>query len=224
MNTVQKSQVNKPRINVSIEETEEAMLDLLYGNQAPNEKLAWWSSALSLQTPLPRNCSNTRVMTQWVDSPLPENRQEIKDALCGVMWSTVNTLYAIEALCNARAIDFDCGDTLESQRAWREKMVAIIPGMASKLVSWALFIYNPLGCLLTTVDCHHANRMGIVQATIAGSSKAKLTAYYQAENRLIAECQALYPEKLYTVVAACLWLNYRNEGITSHRGISCRWY
>lgn len=213
----------KEKINVTIEETSAAMLDLLQGGKEPSALLAWWSSALSLRTELSRNGNNTRVISQYVNSGLP-SRDVLKSQLLGVMESQLDTLYALERLHNEGTINFDCGTTLSEQRAWREKMVATIPGMACKLVSWACFIYKPYETLLLTVDCHHANRMGIDQSTIAGTSKCKQAAYYQAEEKLLAECRALYPELPPTVVAACLWLNYRGVGVTSHAAISCRWY
>lgn len=213
---------------VSIEQTREAMTELLNGGQVPNVKLAFWNSALSLRTSLDRNCVWSRVMATYVDKPLPLDHTSLKDELnsytAGIMDSHIETLYAIEKLYNEGILNFDAGDTLESQRMWRNNMVQIIPGMACKLISWALFIYNPMQTLLLTIDCHHARRLDINQSTIAGSEKVKCHNYELAEDRLLAECTELLPDENPVIVAAMIWLNYRNKGVTSHAGISCRWY
>lgn len=224
------------KIEVSIEETDTAMAQLLYGTQAASIKLAFWNSMLSLQVKLPVNCRHARVMARYVNRPLPPMWQLInelggeatEDTITrfpsGLMTVHFKGLYAIESLYNQGMLDFDCGDELDCQRAWRDRMVDLIPGMGSKLVSWALFIYDPFNCKLMTVDTVHCSRIGIDQRKLSGSGKAQRAYYRHVEDMLRGECLALFPDRLPAVTAACLWLNFRNEGITSHREISCRWY
>ena len=226
-------------VKVSVQETETAMHELLYGTQCPSIKLAYWNSMLSLQCKLPVNCKHARIMAQYVNKPLPDfnglidvlggdstrlHNGKIARYPHGLMAVHINGLLAIEKLFNQGLLNFDCGKTLESQRIWRDKMVNLISGMGSKLVSWALFIYNPYDCLLMTVDTVHCSRIGVKQSSLAGSTKGKRENYCKIEDMLRAECIGLYPDKLPVIVAACLWLNYRNEGATSHKEISCRWY
>lgn len=239
-------------VHVSLEDTEKAMGDILYGTQCPNVKLAFFNSMLSLQCRLPTNCRHARVIAQYANRRLPVNVLDLITVLGGkvsdnapvitypfgltdlkpyvvsfpmnLMPLHIKGLYAIDEFDSKGKLNFDCGSTLESQQAWRDSMVENIFGMGSKLVSWALFIYNPFDCLLMTVDTVHCSRMGISQVKLSGSASGKREFYVEVEKMLRDECIALYPTTLPVITAACLWLNYRNEGITSHKEISCRWY
>lgn len=143
----------------------------------------------------------------------------------------MRSLYAIEQLFNDGLIDFECGNTLESQQAWRSRMVDLIPGLACKLVSWALFIYSPFDCKLLTIDTWHCRRLGLDQTLIAGSSVCKKAAYHKVEAAMLGECLGYAPHVAPVITAAMLWENIRRANgasdtveYTSHRGISCRWY
>jgi len=224
---------------VSIQETYRAMAEIMDGEQEPSVLLAFWASALSPRVPLHLNCHYTRLVAQYVVSGLPE-REVLLDELgrkpgnklppC-LMGSHIDLLYTLENLYRQGVLNFDTGTSLEAQQAWREKMVALIPGMGCKLVSWALFIYNPLYCNLLTIDCWHCKRLGIEHQSVSGSSQCKRVAYLGAEKRMLSECRALYPEYPPVITAAMLWQNARlsagmsaTNGYQSHRDLSCRIY
>ncbi len=224
---------------VSIQETYAAMTEVMYGAKEPSVLLAFWASALSCRMRLHLNGHYTRVVSQYLFTGLPEERQELLDAMGhapgknpqGIMASHIDLLYTVETLYKQGLLNFDAGLTLESQQMWRDKMVALIPGMGSKLVSWAHFIYNPLYTKLLTIDSWHCKRLGIEQATLTGSTTSKKANYLATEKRMLAECQALYPEYPPVVVAAMLWENARiaanaskSDAYQSHKKISCRWY
>ncbi|GHO45176.1 hypothetical protein [Ktedonospora formicarum] len=229
------------KTQVTIQETYTAMSEILHGDNEPSVLLAFWASALSKRVKLTINGQYVRILAEkYLENGLPEDQEELKDTLgrkpgnkfpAGLMQSHIDCLYALESLHKQGLLNFDAGNTLESQQAWREKMVALIPGMACKLVSWALFIYNPLYTKLLTIDTWHCKRLGIDQEKLAGKTKAKVTYYLATEKRMLAECQALYPEYPPVVTAAMLWENARIAGgesdgqaYTSHKEISCRWY
>ncbi len=228
------------KTSVSIQETHAAMTELLCGGNEPHVLLAFWSSAMSSMMKLHLNGRYTRILAQYIFTGLPEDRDELLDALGrkpgnlyprGVMGSHIDRLYTLERLYRAGHLNFDAGLTLESQQAWRERMLALIPGMACKLLSWALFMYNPLYCKLLTVDEWHCKRLGIDQHTISGKSTRKIAAYLAVERRMLNECQSLYPEYPPVMTAAMLWENIRiangdsqGNGFQSHKELSCRWY
>lgn len=223
----------------NIEETVSAMAEIEAGNQPASGKLAYWSAALSIRNKLELNGVYVRVLSRYVGEPLPERGQLLcelgrrvgKKYPRGLMGLHIDLLYEIERLWTAGEIDFDCGSTLASQQAWRERTVARIKGMGCKAVSWALFIYAPSSCKLLTIDCWHAKRLGIDPHSIAGSGACSKLAYKQAEALLLAECQGLYPDVAPVIVAAMLWENTRQlagasrgERFQSHAALSCRWY
>lgn len=227
--------------SVTIEETYRAMSEIAYGDKCPSVKLAFWNSALSSRMKLDLNGRYARIMASYVNKPLPLNREVLIDELGrkqgnklpqGMMFSHIELLYRIEKLYNEGKLDFNCGTTLESQQVWRKRMVELIPGMGSKLVSWALFIYSPFDCLLLTIDCWHCKRIGVEQSTVCGTTASKQAKYLETEKSMLSECQALYPQYPPVVVAAMLWENIRRannasqgtNGYQSHKEISCRWY
>lgn len=224
---------------LSIQETYATMVELMEGGQEPSILLAYWSAALSSRMKLYLNSKYVRVVAQYIHTGLPD-RETLLDALGrkpgqklpqGMMWSHIDVLYRLEDLHRAGVLNFDSGSTLESQQAWRDRMVALIPGMGCKLVSWAHFIFNPLYTKLLTVDSWHCKRLGVDQATISGTSLCKRTNYLAVEKRMLAECQGLYPEYPPVIVSAMLWENARiaanasqGDAHQSYRGLSCRNY
>lgn len=211
----------------SITETQVAMMQLLEDDNKPNIKLAFWNSALSCRIRLDKNGKLARIMASYVDKPLPDREtlyQELKVTGANIWRSHIDALYAIERLYNQGLLYFPTLGTLEEQKQWRRDMVGLIPGLACKLISWAFFIYSPLDCKLLTLDCWHCKRLGVEQGKLSGSTARAIDYYEQIETLLMGECIGLYPDHLPQIVAAMLWLNYRNEGVTSHREISCRWY
>lgn len=224
---------------MNIQDANTAMAEISCGGQLPSIKLAYWASAASLKMKLHLNGRYTRVLAGYVNKPLPA-REVLLDELGrkpggnfpqGMMGQHVDLFYEIERLDNLGLLNFDAGFSLESQRLWRDKTVALIHGMGCKLVSWALFIYAPHACLLLTIDKWHCKRMGIDQAILSGSSDCKRREYFVAEERLLAECRGLYPEYPPVIVAAFLWEQARKlageskgEIYESHAELSCRWY
>lgn len=205
---------------ITLEQTNKAMMGLVQSG-IPNVKLAFWSSALSKRNSLAKNCIQSTYMRQYAYKPLPTDRNELRSALGNPMWSTVNTLYAIEQLDNDGLLNFDCGDTYESQALWREKMVQLIPGMGYKTVSFALHIYNPFGCKLLTIDCWHVRRMHECFGPISNSNYLQYESKLQSDIDELAKEQPGYSPIVY---AAYLWENTRKPNATeyqSHNGLSC---
>ena len=227
------------KTSVSIQETYAAMAEILTGDKEPSVLLAYWASALSSRMKLHLNGRYTRIVSQYLFSGLP-GREELLDVMgrCpgkqypqGIMGSHIELLYTLEHLHSQGRLNFDAGESLAEQQAWRDRMVDLIPGMGCKLVSWALFIYNPLYCKLLTIDSWHCKRLGIDQGTISGKSVEKRAAYLAVEKRMLAECRGLYPEYPPVIVAAMLWENARiaahaslGESYQPHVELSCRLY
>lgn len=215
---------------VTLQETQLAMEELVVVGKRPNGKLAYWSAALSKRNRLDRNCIQSLVMRQYVDRPLPINRDELKAQLGPCLKSTINTLYQIEKLWNSGIIHFNCGTTFEEQDTWRASMVAAIPGMGYKTVSFALHIYAPFQCQLLTIDCWHLAR---IQAPTKSPKPAQYLAYEQeifAEISIMASCEGQGYAPI--VYAACLWERTRQasehhqrfskvDGYQDHSGLSC---
>lgn len=213
---------------VTLEQTQEAMNELVVPGKTPNGKVAFWSACLSTRNTLERNCMQSSIMRTYADRPLPVNRSELNSQLGGVLGRTLNSLYEIEKLWNAGIIHFNCGHTFEEQATWRLSMAAAIPGMGMKTVSFALHIYAPFECLLLTIDCWHCRLLGL------DPDKLKTKQYIQAEAELYQCITDLshYEGQGYApiVYAACLWERTRQaygnhqckEGqYQSHAGLSC---
>jgi hypothetical protein len=218
---------------VTLEQTQEAMDALKVDGLTPHGKLAYWNAALSVRNRLDHNCMQGLVMRTYVNRPLPVNRDELKVQLGACLPRTLNTLYEIEALWNVGVIHFNCGTTFESQSAWRDSMVAAIPGMGHKTVSFALHIYAPDTCKLLAIDVWHLRRLG-VDATKGITRKQYLA--YELELRKHCEalqvCESTGKEYAPIVLAACLWERQRQasihhnqfhkvDGYANHSGISC---
>lgn len=219
---------------VTLEQTEQAIKELIVPGKTPNGKCAFWIAALSIRNGLERNCWQAAIMRSYANRPLPVNRNELREDLGRPMQRTINTLYEIEKLCGAGIIHFNCGDTYELQHYWRLSMSAIIPGMGYKTVSWALTLYNPFGCLLCAIDCWHIRR----QDERYGEAN-KLSNYLSYELQLFKDCQELASNEgngySRTVYAACLWERCRQADKTgvakangckdgvyqSHAGLTC---
>src|SRR6266851_715228 len=207
---------------VTLEQTARAMDALIVPGKRPNGKLAFWNACLSTRNFLKRNCSQAIIMRQYIDRPLPLNRDELHAQLGGVLGRTLNSLYEIERLWHAGIIHFNCGSTFEEQSTWRDSMCAAIPGMGMKTVSFALHIYAPYECELLTIDCWHLERLHVDCRTL----RRKQYLAYEVEIR--NDCWTLdtaeaaidggYP---LIVLAACLWFRVRGRGLTKHDGLSC---
>src|SRR5690348_13524087 len=140
---------------VSICEAIEAMHVLAQGENLPSMLQALRNSSLSKRTFLINNCGYALAIRKYRDQRLPERailEQELRSAIrqdgsglpaWGLMEGHIDTLYAIDDAWFNGKIPMDYGSTLESQRVWRDKVISEIKGMGSKLVSWALFIYDP---------------------------------------------------------------------------------
>jgi hypothetical protein len=209
---------------VTLEQTALAM-DELIGDGTPNGKLALFAAVTSIHTSLTANKRMVSVLRQYVDRPLPVNRDVLRKELCNPFRSIVNTLYEVEKLWNVGLAHFNCGDTFELQSAWRLSMCALIPGMGMKTVSFALHIYAPKECLLLTIDVWHERRMQSVYGRVNARN------YVKYENLLYKDIVTLaYLEGSdYSpiVYAACLWertrqaASGRTGAYQSHAGLSC---
>jgi hypothetical protein len=211
---------------ISIQETARAMGELVREG-TPNGKVAFWAACLSTRNRLERNCRQAEVMRSYANRPLPTNRDELKRQLGGaILGRTINSLYEIEHLWNKGIIHFNTGDTYAEQARWRASMVAAIPGMGMKTVSFALHIYNPTGCRLLTIDCWHTRRMNWQYGPISDRN------YTRYEQQLFVDIDALAREEGYgyapIVYAACLWERARQQHTgnfcdeyPSHAGLSC---
>lgn len=210
---------------VTMQQTHEAMLELIQPG-VPNGKVAFWSACLSTRNRLDRNCVQASVMRGYANRPLPINRSELRAQLGPVLTRTLNSLYEIEKLWNAGVIHFNCGDSYETQQAWRLSMASVIPGMGLKTVSFALHIYAPFQCLLLTIDVWHERRL------CSSYGPVKPTNYLRYESDLYRDIEHMsHNEPGYTPIeyAACLWERTRqahgasqaSEGYQSHAGLSC---
>lgn len=230
----------KTETTCTIEQAIDAMSELAQGDYEPSLLSALRNAALSTRMALINNAGYAIVLRKYRDAPLPDRAtllDELKQAVrqdgsnkpaWSIMSMHIDALYSIDRLffdndgLNLRAYDvYNYGDTYESQSAWRDRLASVINGMAMKTLSWALFIYDPYGCLLMTVDTIHCQRVGVQQCSISGTRHTD--AYRELEQRIRKECLDLYPDVLPTITAAMLWLNFRQQGITSHIGISCRY-
>lgn len=215
---------------VTLQETQSAMEELVSNGKTPNGKLAFWNACLSTRNKLDRNCKQALVMRQYVNRPLPVNRDELRVELGGLLNRTLNALYEIERLWNCGLIHFNTGDTFELQAKWRDCMAALIPGMGMKTISFSLHIYNPSGCKLITIDCWHLRRL---QVTDDSPTRKQ---YLQYEQEIISDCAWLADAegngKKYWLItyAACLWERTRQaHGVSDckdgeyqdHSGLSC---
>ena len=215
---------------VTLDQTQEAMEQLVIAGKQPSIKVAFWNAALSKRNKLERNCKQAAIMRTYAHRPLPSNQDVLRAELGGLMSSTLHTLYEIEKLANAGLIHFNTGDTFELQSKWRDSMCALIPGMGCKTVSFALHIYNPAMCKLVTIDCWHLRRLG---STIESPTRKQ---YLELEQVILQDMQALYEAeghgKTYwsVTLAACLWERTRQAYGQSdtkdgtyqdHSGLSC---
>lgn len=205
---------------ITLESTYKAMSELVQQGQADG-KLALWAAALSVRNRLEVNCRQAQVMHQYAHKPLP-SPTVLREQLGAILTRTLNTLYAIETLWGSGAIHLDAGYSYESQFAWRARMVALIPGMAEKTVSFALHIYDPWHCQLLTIDCWHVRRMRSVFGAINKKN------YVLYENQLMSDIHSLAGDNLeYPIIvyAAYLWELERtgsvNGDYSSHAGLSC---
>lgn len=216
------------RQHVTLQQTHAAMLELTPVGKVPNVKLAFWNASLSKMNELGQNCEQCAVMRGYAHRPLPLSREQLWVELGSTLFrSHINTLYEIERLANAGIIHCNAGTTFSEQATWRRAMVAAIPGMGMKTVSFALHIYAPFQCLILTVDRHHLRRYGYDPSK--GCSVAR---YLKVEQELYATVRAMeVSERGYAPIeyAACLWENWRQEtGVSkcngtypSHAGLCC---
>jgi len=213
---------------VTIEETDRAMKELVIQGKAPNGKLAFYNACLSTRNRLDNNCRQSLVMRQYAEHPLPINKDELRDQLGRILTRTLNSLYEIEKLWHAGLIHFNCGGTFDLQSKWRDSMVALIPGMGMKTVSFALHIYAPSECRILTIDVWHLRRLHSVTES---PNRKRYLAYEQELLTVDIPLLASKEEKKYPIVtyAACIWENYRQyRGVSqgcgeyqSHAGLSC---
>jgi hypothetical protein len=209
---------------VSLVQTAKAMEELVNHGTA-HGKLAFWNACLSARNRLERNVEQALIMREYVNRPLPLDRDVLKSRLKPILGRTLDALYEIERLWNAGIIHFNTGTTIEEQEAWRVSMSSVIPGMGYKTVSFALHIYAPNTCHLLTIDCWHIRRLGEMYGPISPKT------YVAYEKRLRLDIQELqwqeggnYPPIVY---AACLWQRERQvhsqqgEDYPSHAGLSC---
>lgn len=215
--------------SITLDATEQAMSGLKIAGKRPSIKLAFWSACLSTRNRLDNNCRQASIMRQYVDRPLPVNRDELKSQLGALLSRTLNSLYEIEALFNAGIIHFNCGSTFESQSHWRDSMVAAIPGMGMKTVSFALHIYSPDTCKLLTIDCWHLRRIGVTDTTIRRGEYLRYEQEIREDCKLLGECEGQGKQYSDIVLAACLWERTRHHynasqgtgGYQDHSGLSC---
>lgn len=219
----------------TIEAAAEVLLPLAQGT-SPSLLHALRGAALTPRMHLACSTGYARSLYPLRSQPLPE-KSELLGILdqaergdgsgkpaWGRMGSHVKTLYAIDALWfspGLRERACETGTTLEEQRQWRCWMNRI-SGMGFKCLSWALFIYDPLGCQLLALDSWHARRLEVDQTTLARDSRASHAIYEQFEDLVIADMQDRYPDYPPTFGAACEWFNLRRRGPESHVGFTCR--
>lgn len=215
--------------DITLDATEQAMASLVIKGKRPSIKLAFWSACLSTRNRLDNNCRQTQVMRQYVDRPLPVNRDELKVQLGALLSRTLNALYEIEKLYNAGIIHFNTGSTFEEQAHWRDSMAAAIPGMGMKTVSFALHIYSPDTCKLLTIDCWHLRRLQVTDTTLTRKQYLTYEQEIMGDCRLLNECEGQGKEYSPIVLAACLWERTRHHynastektGYQDHSGLSC---
>lgn len=221
---------------VTIEEAAKLIRELSEGGD-PSLLHALRAAALSPRMNLSSNSGYALVLKGWHDSPLPE-RYELRATLdqamrtdgsgklaYGRMESHLDTLYALDDFWFSGLWDdviHGIGTTLDEQRMWRCRMNSLVRGMGFKCLSWALFIYDPLGCQVLTLDTWHAKRLVVDAALLMRDTANSHKLYEQLESQTIAEVSALYPGYPSTVGAACLWFNIRGQGYESHAGLNCR--
>jgi hypothetical protein len=135
-------------------------------------------------------------------------------------------LYEIEKLWNTGIVHFNTGSTFEEQARWRLSMVAAIPGMGMKTVSFALHIFAPRECLLLTIDTWHEKRLCSIYGRVRAGN------YLQYEADLYSDIVHMSENegKGYSpiVYAACLWERTRQAyhpsmsgEYSSHAALSC---
>lgn len=215
-------------MHVSLEQTQDAMSALIVPGKVPNGKVAFWNAALSARNKVERNCTQAAVMRSYANRPLPVNRDELKAQLGPCLGRAINALYEIEKLWNAGIIHFNCGDTFELQSKWRDSMVALIPGMGMKTVSFALHLYDPEHCKLLTIDTWHVR----LQERAHGD-ETRRNNYLAYETELLFDCEELRAQEgdgyWLVTYAACLWERTRQQygagnkdgSYTDHSGLTC---
>lgn len=219
---------------VTIEQASRIVDELTAGTE-PSLLHALRVAAMSPRLKLSCNAGYAEALCPWRTSPLPP-REELVFVLAqakrpgtdkpayGIMQSHINTLYAIDEFwwSSVRDYTYEIGTALPAQRRWRCWMNSHVRGMGFKCLSWALFIYDPLGCKLLTLDSWHARRLGVDYTTLCRDNSKSHVSYEAYESQVIEEVSKMFPGYLPTVGAACLWFNMRNQGPESHAGLNCR--
>jgi thermostable 8-oxoguanine DNA glycosylase len=223
----------KETTTVTMQQTHEAMMGLIQHGKRPNAKLAFWNACLSTRNRLDRNCKQAQVMRQYVDKPLPINRDELKAQLGPVLSRTLKSLYEIERLYNLGLIHMNAGYTFEEQALWRASMYTLIEGMGMKTISFALHIYAPMQCKLLTIDCWHLRRLvdtGYLPEVPNSFTQKKYLQLEQVLYNDIHELEKQYPGYAPIEYAAYLWECTRHAHNASqadsgeyqdHCGLSC---
>ncbi len=195
----------RPASQVTLEQTQKAMQELIIPGKVPNGKLAFYFAICTIRTRLTVTGRYAKVLRGYADNPLPVNHDELRAKLPGIMETQLEALYAVENLWNVRIIHFNTGSTFQEQFIWRETMTSAIPGMGHKTVSFALHIFNPERCLLLTVDCWHIRRI----RGLGTNESLPRKKYLDIEQVLREDITCLAEQEgqgFWTVTyAACLW-------------------
>jgi hypothetical protein len=214
---------------INLQESQSGILELMYGGKPANLRYALQIASLSVLQRLEENGRLARLLTPFVNEPLPE--RETLTALLrtakGVLFgSHLNTLYAIDALwLSGKLAKFETiPASYEDQVKWRNELVDMITGMSNKTVSFALLIFAPLQCQLIPYDRHHARRLGNDP-----NKSLKGKKYVAFELSIMAERnEAGYQDIPLGTYAAMLWAIQKDgvdaDSYPSHKALSCRWY
>jgi thermostable 8-oxoguanine DNA glycosylase len=210
--------------------------ELLTGENVPSLKLALFAAAMSPLQALHKNGLQTRILANYVASPLPTQDdlfEELKAARGNINRTHMMALYSVEDIANRGILDqfVTMGKTYEDQTEWREGLLTHLKGrgMARKTISFAGLIYNPLECDLVPVDRHVMKRLGYKTDNSPASKKK----YFEVETRIIEERK----QAGYESVPLGIWHWYKWEewrqingdslnksGVESHKLLSCRIY
>ncbi len=219
---------------INLEVSTAGIEELLYspGNKQPNFRLALMFAAMSANMSLERNCKLARYLSQYVDKPLPQNREELYEGLhvasrARIFGSHLDALYSIDSAFQAGLLTpyevLPSG--YEAQCAWRAGLVAIIFGMAEKTISFCALILSPMTCELVAIDRWHMKRLGLPIQSL------RTNRYLAVERQIKVERDNLgYSHCPLGLYSAWQWGIVRDgdnayQGdVTSHKALSCRWY
>ncbi len=219
---------------INLEVSNAGIEELLYspGNKQPNFRLALMFAAMSANMRLEANCRIARYLAQFVDVPLPQDREELYEGLhvasrARIFGSHLDALYSIDSAFQAGLLTpyevLPSG--YDAQIAWRAALVRLIRGMAEKTVSFAALILSPMTCELVAIDRWHMRRLGLPIQSLRTSR------YLAVERQIKIERDDLgYSHCPLGLYSAWRWGDARDgdsayqNGVTEHRSLSCRWY